>query len=120
MARSVSDRRHSTQDGISSKSSRRITKRFVKTLMRSYKFKLPNYDLPLRIRPVSNPSSLVAFSTKCFGIIYILVVRRNYHGDNANFGIFWLHEIVSYTTLERTNHASCLLVPRHNSFLLYF
>ena len=35
---------------------RRHGRRAFKALMRSYHFKIPKYDLPLRIRPVSRPS----------------------------------------------------------------
>jgi hypothetical protein len=33
---------------------RRHSRRALKAIMRSYNFKLPKYDLPIRIRPVSN------------------------------------------------------------------
>jgi hypothetical protein len=36
---------------------RRYGRRAFKELMRSHHFKLPGYDLPLRIRPVSCDSS---------------------------------------------------------------
>lgn len=40
-------------DGRSSRSPKKLLKRIGKEVMRSQKFKLPKYDLPLRLRPVS-------------------------------------------------------------------
>ena len=63
---------------------RRYGRRAFKALMRSHHFKIPKYDLPLRIRPVSCDPSPIA--PKPFTPTVVRLVDSTYHADACPSG----------------------------------
>lgn len=87
-------------DGRGLWSPKKLMKRLAKEVMRSYKFRLPKYDLPLRLRPVCAYSSqefsvlILYFLLKC-STCALTVVHRIYDGRHAYTGFPGLHERVT-------------------------
>lgn len=129
------------------RASRRHVRKAFKALMRSHKFHIPKYDLPLRIRPVRlralppyaytdttilfSPIAWIYFTKMDRRFSYCLlscnvapatlnvVVRSDHSTRHAHLGSPWIHQHTTPTTRQRQAAPFLLLGHRHSCVLLH-
>lgn len=102
---------------------RKYMHKATKSIMRSHRFQLPKYDMPIRLRPVSVDvffCQSYALELRTFiHMISLLVVHPVYYSRDAHSRIPRIHQLLSFTSTQRQASPFHMPRSRHRHLLLH-
>lgn len=96
--------------------SRKAVRRLNKSIMRSHHFRIPKYDMPIRLRPVR---PLLNWRTQCFDTLGLTVVPAVHLPHSDQPGSSGLHELLACASAERQSTPLSLYGHCYGGLLLH-
>lgn len=97
---------------VSGKNGRKLVHKLSKNVMKSYRFRIPKYDMPIRLRPVS-----ITPLSHCLHLTRSPVVPRLHMRRYGRSRIAWFHE--PRPAVERQAIALSMFLPCYRRVLFY-
>lgn len=97
---------------VSGKNGRKLMHKLSKNVMKSYRFRIPKYDMPIRLRPVS-----ITPLSHCLHLTRPPVVPRLHMRRYDRSRIAWFHE--PRPAVERQAIALSMFLPCYRRVLFY-
>ena len=104
---------------LSFKKARKLPGRLAKVVMKSHRVRIPKYDLPIRLRPVSLPICIQGHLHQYLSCSLSVVSRFHLH-YNDNPCVPGLYKLFKSIAFERQALTLLMLLHRNRRILLYY